>query len=59
MTKNYQDIQREQELLNMGHESRKLYMEGYCDDADKILDQINEKRRKWGLPVGGPEPVSS
>jgi hypothetical protein len=41
------DLQRIAALEKMGQEASRLYIEGYLVDADRVLDEINERKRSW------------
>jgi hypothetical protein len=41
------DIQRRAALEQMGEQARLLLAEGYAVDADRVLDEMNERRRQW------------
>lgn len=40
-------LQRSMALKLMGLEVKRLYDEGYPVDADRMLDEMNERRRSW------------
>lgn len=41
------DLQRAAALEAMGREARALLAEGYAVDADRVLDEMAERRRAW------------
>jgi hypothetical protein len=41
------DVQRAQALYEMGERARVLLAEGYAVDADRVLDEMVERRRSW------------
>jgi hypothetical protein len=46
-------IQRQAALHAMGHEARQLLRDGYAVEADRVLDEMAERRAEWGLEGGG------
>jgi hypothetical protein len=40
-------LQRIAALRAMGEEARQLLQEGYAVDADRVLDEIAERKRIW------------
>jgi hypothetical protein len=51
--RNLLDFQREAALRAMQDECRRLLADGYAVDADRLLDEIAERRRQW--QVSEPE----
>lgn len=41
------DLQRLAALKQMGRRAKELYDEGYVADADRVLDEMNERRQAW------------
>lgn len=48
--KNLLDFQRESALRQMGEDAAALHAEGYTVDADRVLDEMTERRRAWEKP---------
>lgn len=44
---NLVDLQRIAALKKMGQEAHDLHAQGYTADADRVLDEMNERRRRW------------
>lgn len=42
-------MQRKAALGYMGEQARMLLKDGYAYEADRILDEINERKRGWDL----------
>ena len=40
-------LQRIAALKKMGQEAAALFAEGYAADADRVLDEMNERKRAW------------
>jgi hypothetical protein len=40
-------LQRIAALREMGEEARRLLEEGYAVDADRLLDEMAERKRAW------------
>jgi predicted kinase len=45
--RNLIDMQRRAALEQMGEQARLLLAEGYAVDADRVLDEMNERKRAW------------
>jgi hypothetical protein len=43
-------LQRAAALQAMEEECRRLLLEGYPVEADRVLDEMTERRRKWKQP---------
>jgi len=41
------DMQRREAFLRMGEHARELLADGYPMDADRVLDEMNDRRRGW------------
>ena len=41
------NIQRRFAFEKMGQQARDLLAEGYSVEADRVLDEMNERRRSW------------
>ena len=53
------DMQRAAAWEKMGEEARRLLAEGYAVDADRVLDEMIERRQGWDAELrGGRAPVS-
>jgi hypothetical protein len=48
-------LQRAAALKKMGQEARELYLQGYAVDADRILDEMNARKRRWRDEVLGTD----
>jgi hypothetical protein len=46
--RNLLDAQRHAALEQMGEQARSLLQEGYAVDADRVLDEMNDRQRSWG-----------
>lgn len=46
--RNLIDAQRQAALTEMGERARRLLAEGYAVDADRVLDEMAERKRGWG-----------
>jgi hypothetical protein len=47
---NLMDFQREAALKSLGERVLQLHREGYRVDADRVLDEMLERRRGWEQP---------
>ena len=45
--RNLLDWQRDAALNTMGHQARAFLRDGYPVDADRVLDEMNERRESW------------
>jgi hypothetical protein len=45
--RNLIDLQRKAALEHMGQRARSLLAEGYAVDADRVLDEMSERRQRW------------
>jgi very-short-patch-repair endonuclease len=43
-------LQREAALKSLGERVLRLHLEGYRVDADRVLDEMLERRREWEQP---------
>jgi predicted kinase len=46
------NLQRAAAWKTMGEEARRLLAEGYPVDADRVLDEMAERRRAWRAEAG-------
>lgn len=49
--RNLIDLQRMAAVKAMGQRAKELYDEGYHVDGDRVLDELNERRRQWRQEV--------
>lgn len=45
--RNLIDAQRDMTVREMGERAAALYEEGYAVEADRVLDEMNERREAW------------
>ena len=45
--RNLIDLQRMAAVKAMGQQAKALYDEGYHVDGDRVLDELNDRRRQW------------
>jgi len=49
------DLQRMAAIEQMGQKAKDLLAEGYPVEADKVLDEMIERKRSWTAEANGTE----
>lgn len=47
--RNLIDLQRQHAVTIMGDQARRLLAEGYAVEADRVLDELADRIRAWGI----------